>query len=94
MSWITDTLGSSIGKKLLMSLTGLFLILFLVIHLVGNLAIFSDDGGLSFNSYAVFMSSFPLIKAVSTLFQHIVACILCHDAVVPEPESQTGPVCG
>jgi succinate dehydrogenase / fumarate reductase cytochrome b subunit len=67
MSWITDTLGSSIGKKLLMSLTGLFLILFLVIHLIGNLAIFSDDGGLSFNSYAVFMSSFPLIKAVSYL---------------------------
>jgi succinate dehydrogenase / fumarate reductase cytochrome b subunit len=65
MSWITDTLGSSITKKLLMSLTGLFLILFLVIHLIGNLAIFSDDGGLAFNSYAVFMSSFPLIKAVS-----------------------------
>lgn len=67
MSWITDTFGSSIGKKLLMSLTGLFLILFLVVHLIGNLAIFSDDGGLSFNSYAVFMTSFLPIKIVSYL---------------------------
>jgi len=67
MSWITDTFGSSIGKKLLMSLTGIFLIVFLKIHLLGNLAIFSDDGGLSFNSYAVFMTSFLPIKIVSYL---------------------------
>jgi len=75
MSWITDTFGSSIGKKLLMSLTGLFLILFLVVHLIGNLAIFSDDGGLSFNSYAVFMTSFIPIKIVSYL---LYLCILIH----------------
>jgi succinate dehydrogenase / fumarate reductase cytochrome b subunit len=75
MSWITDTFGSSIGKKLLMSLTGLFLILFLVVHLIGNLAIFSDDGGLAFNSYAVFMSSFLPIKIVSYL---LYLCILLH----------------
>jgi succinate dehydrogenase / fumarate reductase cytochrome b subunit len=67
MSWITNTFGSSIGKKLIQSLTGLFLIIFLIIHLVGNLAIFSDDGGLAFNSYAVFMTSFPPIKVVSYL---------------------------
>lgn len=67
MSWITDTFGSSIGKKLLMSLTGLFLILFLVVHLIGNLAIFSGDGGLSFNGYAVFMTSFLPIKLISYL---------------------------
>lgn len=67
MSWITDTFGSSIGKKLLMSLTGLFLILFLVVHLIGNLAIFSGDGGVSFNGYAVFMTSFLPIKLISYL---------------------------
>lgn len=65
MSWFTETFGSTIGRKLLMSLTGLFLILFLIVHLLGNLAIFSDDGGLAFNAYAVFMTTNPLIKVVS-----------------------------
>ena len=65
MSWFTDTFGSTIGRKLLMSLTGLFLIIFLTVHLLGNLAIFNNDGGLAFNAYAVFMGHNPLIKVVS-----------------------------
>lgn len=48
-----------------MSLTGLFLIIFLVVHLIGNLQLLSDDGGESFNVYAKFMTSNPLIKTVS-----------------------------
>lgn len=67
MSWIIKMLISTLGKKLLMSLTGLFLISFLTIHLIGNLAIFSNDGGLAFNTYAAFMSTNPLIGAVSYL---------------------------
>lgn len=65
MSWIIKMLTSTLGKKLLMSLTGLFLISFLTIHLIGNLAIFSNDGGLAFNAYAAFMSTNPLIGTVS-----------------------------
>lgn len=65
MNWLTKSLSSSLGKKLIMSLTGLFLILFLVVHLVGNLAIFKADEGLAFNAYAVLMTSNPLIKLVS-----------------------------
>ncbi|MCP9766721.1 succinate dehydrogenase [Lacihabitans sp. LS3-19] len=65
MSWITKTLTSSIGKKLLMALTGLFLCTFLVVHLIGNLQLFKNDGGYAFNNYAVFMTTFPLIKIVS-----------------------------
>jgi succinate dehydrogenase / fumarate reductase cytochrome b subunit len=60
-------LTSTLGRKLLMSLTGLFLISFLTIHLIGNLAIFSSDKGLAFNAYAAFMSSNPLIGTVSYL---------------------------
>ena len=48
-----------------MSLSGLFLMVFLVIHLLGNLQIMSDDGGISFNVYAYFMTHNPLIKIVS-----------------------------
>jgi succinate dehydrogenase / fumarate reductase, cytochrome b subunit len=65
MSWLTKTLTSSIGKKLLMALTGLFLCTFLVVHLIGNLQLFKNDGGYAFNNYAVFMTTFPLIKMVS-----------------------------
>lgn len=65
MNWITTFLKSSIGKKLLMSLTGLFLCSFLIVHLSGNLQLFKDDGGLAFNEYAVFMTSNPFIKFIS-----------------------------
>jgi len=65
MNWLTRFLKSSIGKKLLMALTGLFLCTFLIIHLIGNLQLFKSDGGMAFNQYAVFMTTNPLIKTVS-----------------------------
>lgn len=40
MGWLSDRLNSSIGKKFIMAITGLLLILFLVIHLVNNLLLF------------------------------------------------------
>lgn len=67
MRWFIDFLTSSIGRKLIMSLTGLFLILFLVVHLVGNLQLLIDDGGRSFNLYAKKMTTDPFIKTVSYL---------------------------
>jgi succinate dehydrogenase / fumarate reductase cytochrome b subunit len=75
MSWLTNSLNSSIGKKLLMALTGLFLCTFLVIHLIGNLQLLKNDGGESFNLYAKFMTSNPLIKTTSYL---LYASILAH----------------
>lgn len=65
MSWLTKTLTSSIGKKVLMALTGLFLCTFLVVHLSGNFQLFKHDDGYAFNTYAVFMTTFPVIKVIS-----------------------------
>ncbi|WP_235297248.1 succinate dehydrogenase cytochrome b subunit [Portibacter marinus] len=65
MNWIVNFLTSSIGRKLIMSLTGLFLILFLVVHLAGNLQLLTNDGGEAFNTYAYFMTHNPLIKFIS-----------------------------
>ena len=65
MSWLTQTLTSSIGKKVLMALTGLFLCLFLVVHLIGNLQLFKDDGGYAFNTYAVTMTTYTPVKVIS-----------------------------
>ncbi len=75
MSWFSNFLTSSIGQKVVMSLTGIFLILFLVVHLAGNLQLLYDDGGKKFNIYAEFMTSNPLIKTVSYL---LYAFILLH----------------
>lgn len=49
-------LTSSLGKKVVMSLTGLFLILFLVVHVTINAMIFVNDSGETFNKVAHFMS--------------------------------------
>ncbi len=65
MNWLSEALKSSLGEKLIMSLTGSFLILFLVGHMLGNLLLFKDDGGQSFNEYAKFMSTTPFILVLS-----------------------------
>ena len=65
MNWISRFLTSSLGQKVIMSLTGLFLILFLIVHMSGNLQLLSDDGGRSFNIYAAFMSENPFIRVIS-----------------------------
>ncbi|TXE06658.1 succinate dehydrogenase cytochrome b subunit [Algoriphagus aquimarinus] len=67
MSWVTKTLSSTIGRKLIMALTGLFLILFLTGHVAGNLQLFKSDGGEAFNIYAHFMTTNPAVKLLSYL---------------------------
>jgi len=67
MSWLTNSLSSTLGRKLLMAATGLFLIIFLVVHLIGNLQLLADDGGKAFNIYAKFMTTNPVIKTTSYL---------------------------
>lgn len=64
-NWFFRLITSSIGKKLLMSLTGIFLILFLAVHLAGNLQLLHDDDGKAFNVYADFMAHNPLVQTIS-----------------------------
>lgn len=59
MSWLTRTLTSTNGRKLLAALSGLGLVLFLIIHLLGNLQIFSSSD--AFNEYAKALHDGPLI---------------------------------
>ena len=64
MNWFTKTFSSTIGRKLIMSITGLFLISFLVVHLIGNLQLFKNDGGAAFNVYSHFMGTNPVIRTM------------------------------
>ena len=54
MTW-KQMFTSSIGKKILMALTGFFLIIYLIVHASLNALIFVNDGGETFNRAAYFM---------------------------------------
>ncbi|QEL21032.1 succinate dehydrogenase cytochrome b subunit [Limnoglobus roseus] len=51
--WLNTYLGSSVGQKILVAITGLLLMSFAVTHMVGNLKMFS--GPESINKYAYFL---------------------------------------
>lgn len=61
MSW-KNAFNSSVGKKIQMSLTGLFLILFLLVHCYVNAMIFWNDGGEKFTEAAHFMGTNVVIR--------------------------------
>ena len=61
MSWVKETFSSSLGKKLVMAITGLFLVQFLLVHLIGNFPLLLDDNGEAFNAYAHFMKHNKII---------------------------------
>lgn len=97
MNWFTTTFSSSLGKKLIMSLTGLFLMLFLIGHVAGNLLLFKDDGGQAFNEYAHFMSTNQLVLILrivtfaSIIFHLIYSIVLTrrNNAARPIPYAKT-----
>ena len=60
---------STIFKKIIAALTGLFLTLFLLGHLAGNLQLFIPgiEGQTQFNKYALFMTTNPAVKVLSII---------------------------
>ena len=74
---------SSIGKKFLMGLTGLFLVSFLVVHAGINSMIWFNDGGVTFNKYAHFMGTNLIIRTMeiglfAALLLHVVDGLLLY----------------
>lgn len=59
---MSGLLSSSIGKKVIMSLTGLFLIVFLLVHLTVNLLTLVGEE--TFNAAAHFMGHNPVMKVI------------------------------
>jgi succinate dehydrogenase / fumarate reductase, cytochrome b subunit len=55
---------SSIGKKFIMGLTGISLIGFLIVHCAINAMIFLPDGEETFNHWAHFMGTNPIIRTL------------------------------
>lgn len=76
MKW-SEMFTSSVGKKWVMALTGLFLIIFLIVHAGINACIWANDGGVMFNKAAHFMGSTVVIRIAEIglflgIFLHII----------------------
>ena len=67
MGSIANAFSSSIGKKLIMGITGLFLISFLVVHCFLNSFVFFDHTGVLFNEGAHFMATNWIIRAMEVV---------------------------
>lgn len=74
MGWFFKFFNSSIGKKIMMAVTGGFLIFFLIIHLAGNFTLFW--GAEAFNGYVLTLDVVkPLIRVVELV---LLAAFLLH----------------
>ncbi len=71
---MSKVLFSSITKKFVMALAGLFLLTFLPVHLIINLMLLKSEPG-PFNTAAHFMATFPLIKIMEIV---LFGAILIH----------------
>jgi len=63
MKW-SEFFTSSIGKKFIMSLTGIFLISFLVVHVGVNACIWANDSGQMFNLASHYMGTTVVVRIV------------------------------
>ena len=71
---MSKVLFSSVSKKLVMALAGLFLLTFLPVHLIINLMLLKSDPE-PFNKAAHFMATFPLVKLMEIV---LIGAILIH----------------
>ncbi|HMN25629.1 MAG: succinate dehydrogenase cytochrome b subunit [Ignavibacteriaceae bacterium] len=66
MGWFFKFLNSSIGKKFTMAVTGSFLLIFLIVHLIGNITLFF--GANAFNAYVSTLDVVkPLIRVIEVV---------------------------
>lgn len=90
MNWYLFLLGSSVGKKILMAVTGLCLIAFLAVHLLGNVMAFA--GAEAFNGYAAklhslqpYLSVFNLGLAMLGLVHVVIGTLLFFENLKARP---------
>ncbi|HAV23376.1 MAG TPA: hypothetical protein DCX46_07755 [Bacteroidetes bacterium] len=77
MNRLSELYTSSVGKKIIMSLSGLFLCTFLVVHVGINLLLFKSDGGASYNEFSNFLSSNVIIRTIEiVLFVGLIAHVV------------------
>jgi succinate dehydrogenase / fumarate reductase cytochrome b subunit len=74
MGWFFKFTNSSVGKKLVMAVTGSFLIIFLIVHLIGNITLFFGPD--AFNGYVSALEVVkPIIRVVELM---LLAAFILH----------------
>lgn len=77
MASIKQYFVSSIGKKVVMASTGLFLCVFLLEHIYGNILLYAGDDGSAFNEYSHSAAHNIIIRIIEfVLFGSIIAHVL------------------
>ena len=80
MNWVVRTLSTSVGKKQLMAVTGMLFLLFLTVHLIGNLTIY---GGVpAFNAYVDKLHGLGALLAVAEVVMLLAVLIHITTAVI------------
>lgn len=85
MSWVTDALKSSVGKKCVMGLTGLFLCFFLVVHLGGNLLLYAGEE--KYDHYAHTLHANPALVLVAEVILYAAFIVHIYLAFVTNREN-------
>lgn len=82
---------SSIGKKQVVAVSGLMLILFLIAHLAGNLFIYGGPG--AFNQYAATLESLgPVLVLIETLLTLVFVTHIVFTAMVVIENKRARPI--
>lgn len=92
MNWFSDFLFSTIGRKVVMALTGLFLISFLIVHVGVNSLLFVNDDGELFNKGANFMETNLLIRAIEYLLFAGFIIHIAQSVVITKKNRKARPV--
>ncbi len=92
MSNSSSMFKSSLGKKLVMGITGLFLISFLMVHCFLNSLIFINDGGETFNLGAEFMAKNWVIRAMEIVLFGGLLWHIIQAAVLTRENKKARPV--
>lgn len=83
-------LTSSVGRKILMSITGQLLIIFILIHLIGNSTIFFGPNGI--NAYAEHLHSLPpLVWAFRLFMLAAIAVHICYGVTLTLENKAANP---
>lgn len=91
-SWVVQMFTSSIGRKYVMAITGLFLCSFLIVHWSGNMLLFLPDEGNTFNQFTYFMEHNIIIKVMEyVLFAGFIIHIL-QSYVVTRKNQKARPI--
>ena len=91
MTWFLNTFSGTIGRKIIVSFSGLFLILFLIGHLIGNLQLIFANGQ-TFNIYAKFMTTNIGVKALSYLTYLSILLHALYGLIISIKNRQARPV--